>query len=110
MVMVGHSERLATPLSRRQGRTMAAVIALLLALVIAAIVIASVGSQTQPSAHGCVNVVVPSSMGAAQQHQCGTAAREWCASLAGSSSVEARRVLPECRRAGIPTAGPAPKR
>lgn len=105
--MVGHSERLATPLSRRQGRTVAAVVGAIVALVVAAIVLASVGSGTQRSANGCVTAVVPSSMGAGEVHQCGVAARDMCAALVGSRTVEARIVLQECRRAGYPTAGPA---
>src|SRR5258708_25690883 len=101
MVMVGHSARLATPLSRRQTRTMAAVLACVLALVAGAIVFASVGSDQAGSAHGCVNVTVPSTMGAGQMHQCGPAAREWCDSLVGKRDPMARLVLPECRRAGL---------
>jgi hypothetical protein len=109
MVMIGHSERLATPLSRRQRRTMALVLGGVLALVIAAIVIATVSSDAQRSANGCVYAVVASSMGAGQLHKCGAPAREWCASLVGGRDAQARIVLPECRRAGYPTSGPAPK-
>src|SRR5947209_19847841 len=105
MVMVGHSERLATPLSRRQSRTMAFVIAALIVLVAAAIAIASLSGSETRSARGCVDVVVPSTMGAGQLHQCGAAARQWCASLAGQTTPEARLVLPACRRAGFTTAG-----
>jgi hypothetical protein len=104
MVMIGHSARLATPLSRRQTRTMAAVLGCVLALVVAAIVFASVGSDRASSARGCVNVVVPSTMGAAQMHQCGVAARQWCDSLVGKRDPMARLVLPECRRAGLASA------
>jgi hypothetical protein len=104
MVMVGHAERLRTPLTRRAKRTMATVVGVVLALIVTAVVIATVSSDTPKSANGCVNVIVPSSMGAAQLHRCGAGAREWCASLVGSSSAEARIVLPECRRAGYGTA------
>jgi hypothetical protein len=107
MVMVGHSARLATPLSRRQSRTMAAVLACVLALVVGAIVFASVSSDQPTSGHGCINVIVPSSMGAGQLHQCGAGAREWCDSLVGRRDAEARLILPECRRAGLAGARPA---
>jgi hypothetical protein len=100
MVMVGHSARLATPLSRRQTRLMTAVLGSVLALVVGAIVFASLNSSQARSGHGCVNLIVSSTMGAGQWHRCGTAARQWCASLVGKTSVEARLVLPECRRAG----------
>jgi hypothetical protein len=109
MVMIGHSARLATPLSRRQTRTMAAIIGGLLAVIVAVIVFASVSSDQAHSGHGCINVIVPSSMGAGQLHQCGPAAREWCDSLVGKHNVEARLVLPECRRAGLAsTRAPSP--
>jgi hypothetical protein len=104
MVMIGHSARLATPLSRRQTRTMAAVVGAVLALVAGAVVFASVSSDQARSGHGCINLIVPSSMGAAQLHQCGTAARQWCDSLVGRRDAEARLVLPECRRAGLASA------
>ena len=107
MVMIGHSERLATPLSRRATRTMAAIVGCLLALVVGVIVFASVSSDQPTSAHGCINVIVPSSMGAGQLHQCGAGARQWCDSLAGKRDVEARLVLPECRRAGLAGARPS---
>jgi hypothetical protein len=101
MVMIGHSARLATPLSRRQTRTMAAIVGCALALVAGAIVFASVSSDQARSAHGCINLTVPSSMGAGLLHQCGAAARQWCDSLVGRRDFEARLVLPECRRAGL---------
>jgi hypothetical protein len=106
MVMIGHSARLATPLSRRQTRTMAAVVGAVLALVVGVIVFASVNSDQASSGHGCINLIVPSSMGAAQLHQCGAGARQWCDSLVGKRTVEARLVLPECRRAGLASARP----
>lgn len=109
MVMVGHSERLATPLTRRQSRTMAVVIGIVLALIVAAVTFATV-SPGQHSAPGCVDVIVPSSMGAGQLHRCGADARQWCQSLVGSREQIARLALPDCRRAGYTTAGPAPKR
>jgi hypothetical protein len=104
MVMIGHSARLATPLSRRQTRTMAAIVGGMVALIVAVIVFASVSSDQARSGHGCINVIVPSSMGAGQLHQCGTAARQWCDSLVGKRDPEARLVLPECRRAGLASA------
>jgi hypothetical protein len=106
MVMIGHSARLATPLSRRQSRTMAAVLACVFALVAGAIVFASVSSDQASSAHGCINVIVPSTMGAGQLHQCGVGARELCDSLVGKRDPMARLVLPECRRAGLASARP----
>lgn len=87
---------------------MAAVIGIVLALIVAAVTFATVSPGR--SAPGCVDVIVPSSMGAAQLHRCGADARQWCESLVGSSQPIARLALPDCRRAGYATAGPAPKR
>jgi hypothetical protein len=107
MVMVGHSARLATPLSRAQTRVMAAVLGGVLALVIGAIVFASLSSSQQHSARGCVDVIVPSTMGAGQLHQCGASAREWCGSLVGKTNAMARAALPACRRAGLASTRPS---
>lgn len=106
MVMERHADRLAQPMSRRQSWILAGVLGVLGLAIVIAILVATVGSDGA-SRNGCVNVIVPSSLGAGQEHQCGAAARRWCAELSGASTAEARLVLPECRRAGIRVAVPA---
>lgn len=98
-MMEGHAARLAKPLSRRQTRTIWAVLAAVAVLLVGSILYLSLGSDRSRGA-GCIDVIVPSSMGAAQLHQCGTAARSWCESLAGRSDAQAAQLLPACRRAG----------
>jgi hypothetical protein len=59
------------------------------------------------SSAGCVNVTVPSSMGGATLHYCGSAARSFCQSAFTSGLPEQVAVLarPQCRLAGLAPAG-----
>jgi hypothetical protein len=89
-------------MSRRQSRALLAVLACLAAALVAAIVIASVGpDRAGTSRNGCVEVVVPSTMGGGLLHQCGRGAVEWCASVQGQRDRIAMLVQPQCRIAGI---------
>jgi hypothetical protein len=98
MVMVGHSQRLAQPLTRGQQR----VIALVLAAVIAAATWAVIGPSSAPvSRNGCVSVVIPGSMGGGLLHYCGAAARAWCQGEFARTDVLARLAQPQCRNAGL---------
>ena len=72
------------------------------------IVVASVSAwaATSPgsydrSAHGCVNVVEPSSTGGAILHQCGAAARALCRSAFQHTSRLDLLTRPQCRLAGL---------
>ena len=98
MVMVGHSRRLAQPLTRGQQRA----IALVLAAILAATAWAVIRPSSAPvSRNGCVSVVVPGSMGGGLLHHCGTAARAWCQAEFARSDVLARLGQPQCRNAGL---------
>lgn len=98
MVMVGHAQRLAQPLTRRQRRA----IALTAAIIAGAILWAVLRSGGAPaSARGCVNVIVASSTGAATVHACGAAARTWCASEAAVGAPLRAQALTQCRLAGL---------
>jgi hypothetical protein len=54
-----------------------------------------------PSRDGCVNVLVPSTMGGGVIHRCGDEALAWCRAEYAADDRMARLVQPECRRAGI---------
>jgi hypothetical protein len=53
------------------------------------------------SAHGCVNVVEPSSTGGAILHECGAAARALCRSAFQHTSRLDLLTRPQCRLAGL---------
>ena len=98
MVMVGHSQRLAQPLTRGQQR----VIAVLVAVVLAAATWAVLRPSSAPvSRNGCVSVVVASSTGGGLLHNCGAAARAWCQTEFARTDALARLIQPQCRRAGL---------
>jgi hypothetical protein len=98
MVMVGHSQRLAQPLTRGQQRVIAVVVAVLLAAATWAVVRPG-GAPV--SRNGCVSVVVASSTGGGLLHNCGAAARAWCQTEFARTDALARLIQPQCRRAGL---------
>ena len=98
MVMVGHAQRLAQPLTRRQRR----LIALTLVLIAGLSALAILRSSGAPaSRNGCVNVVVASATGGGLLSHCGASARAWCASEYTKTDALARRVQEQCRLAGV---------
>ncbi len=101
MVMVGHSKRLAEPLSRRQKRWMAASLAVLVLAVVGAAAFSVAGGDTSDtSQHGCVNLIVASSLGGARLHYCGGAARTFCRSAQEHSDAISLQARPQCVLAG----------
>jgi hypothetical protein len=103
MVMVGHAQRLAAPLTRWQRRMLAVAGAIVLALGLWALL----GGRDAPaSSHGCVNVVVASSTGAGMLHECGGSARSLCRSQATADGVFAATVRTQCRLAGLQSRRP----
>jgi hypothetical protein len=106
MVMVGHSKRLAEPLSPRQKRRLAISLVVVLLAVIGAAVYASVGNGSFGASHdGCVNLTVPSTLGAQIFHECGSAARAWCEQSEVQDDALSRLARPQCVLAGY---APAP--
>jgi hypothetical protein len=98
MVLVGHAQRISQPLTRLQRRLVAAVVI----IVVAASAWAITQAASAPaSSHGCVNVVVPGSMGGGVLTHCGAAARRWCASEYRQSDSLARLAATQCRLAGL---------
>jgi hypothetical protein len=105
MVMVGHSKRLAEPLTRRQSRALLAVAVSFVLALVGVILYASLhGDSYGDARHGCISIVVASSTGGALLHECGSAARELCRAEDGLNDAFARLVQPHCRRAGYPPA------
>jgi hypothetical protein len=101
MVMFEQSRRLSEPL--RWGRREKTIVALLLSCVaIAAIALVAFGlSSGSPTKGDCVQVTFASTLGAAQVKDCGSRARELCASGGEFRSAEAE-LKAACRRAGFP--------
>jgi hypothetical protein len=59
------------------------------------------------SAHGCVNVTVPSSTGGATLHYCGAAARSFCRASFRTRDQISLRARPQCVLAGLGPGGPS---
>jgi hypothetical protein len=106
MVLVGHAQRLSQPLTRMQRRLVAAVVI----IVVGASAWAITQAASAPaSRNGCVNLVVPGSMGGGVLSHCGAAARSWCASEYRQSDPLALLAAVQCRLAGIARAGGGPR-
>jgi hypothetical protein len=103
MPLEGQWQRQNTPLrsgSPRERRTLVA-IAVVLAIGLAVILYFTVFESTTAKA-GCVDVTVPSTMGAGNIHSCGRAAQRLCDSQYGRSERDpfARAAHRSCRKAG----------
>jgi hypothetical protein len=95
MPVEGQFERANTPLSRRDKRLLGAL------AVVAAAGVAAVGiafaTHSSSSGAGCVTVDVPSTMGGARLHNCGSAAHRFCRTQ-GPRDV---RIAAACRKQGF---------
>jgi hypothetical protein len=103
MVLVGHSQRLAEPLTRRQRRGLLGCgLGVLVATVVVIVVLATSHKGIAPvSGHGCVSVLVAGSTGGTLLYECGATARAWCRTEYARRDRLALAVQPQCRRAGI---------
>jgi hypothetical protein len=103
MVLVGHSQRLAEPLTRRQRRGMlyCGLGVLVASIAVVAILVTSNKSLAPASGHGCVSVQVAGATGGVVLHECGTTARSWCRTEYARHDRLALAVQPQCRLAGI---------
>jgi hypothetical protein len=103
----GHAETVRLrPLSTRERRLIAGVLAVVAALLAGLVISLSTGGKS--SAHGCIYATIPAATGAEQIDRCGSAARSICGSTAtpGAFAPEAARAIAvECRKAGLPTPG-----
>jgi len=105
--MQGHNRRLSEPLTRRQKRIMAATLGVIALAIAVAILVASLGGGSSQTSHdGCVTLTIPSTLGGATLHQCGAAAREFCAQEYAKDDALAGIARPQCALAGYrPPAG-----
>jgi hypothetical protein len=103
MVLVGHAQRISKPLTRLQRWLVGGVLVVIAGVSAWAITQAA---SAPTSSNGCINLVVPGSMGGGIVSHCGAAARSWCASEYRQSDRVAALAVAQCRRAGIgPKAG-----
>jgi hypothetical protein len=89
--------------SAREKWILGTVLAGVAVLVVAVVI--SIGSSGHRTGNGCVDVTFPIAIGGQELYECGTNARELCASAgssAGLSAVEDRAVAVQCRKAGLP--------
>jgi hypothetical protein len=105
MPLEGQWARQHTPikaLPQRTRRTLA-IVAAILALA-AAVTLAVTIAHSDASAPGCIDVNMPSTMGAGMIHACGDQAERTCRSQLGRSDSDpsARATHAACRRAGLP--------
>jgi hypothetical protein len=77
------------------------VVAALIAAGATAWVMSAHSSTYDRSGDGCVNVTIPSTMGGALEHACGTAALDWCRAGYARHDTHAEAVQAQCRIAGI---------
>jgi len=94
------------PLTPRERRLIAGVLALVAALVVGLVISFSSGNKS--SAHGCIYLTIPAATGAEQIDSCGAQARSICTSTAKPGAfapAAARSIAAECRKAGVPTPG-----
>ena len=100
----GHAESVTgmRRLTVRERRLVRGVLGAVAVLAVGVVVALATASRT--SAHGCLHLTIPGPVGAEEIDQCGTTARETCASVAqaGGFSAEARsEVAAACRRARL---------
>ncbi len=99
--MVGQHKRLAEPMSRRQKRGLAISLAVLLLAVVGATAFAIASHDSfGTSGNGCVSLTVASSLGGAELHQCGRAARALCEAAQTANDPVSRELRPQCVLAG----------
>ena len=78
----------------------AVTVVLLIAAAVALFAMLRGGSSE--AAPGCIRLTVPSTMGGATVHACGSAAARWCRSAESRQATIARDARAQCRRAGYP--------
>jgi hypothetical protein len=105
MPLQGQWERQHTPiraLPRRTRRTLAIVAAIL--AVATAVTLGFALAHSDAAGAGCIDVTVPSTMGAGVMHACGDQAKRTCTQQLNRSETDpfARAAHAACRRAGYP--------
>lgn len=92
----------AEPVTGRDKRRIAIVIAVLVAVLAGVGIWAAIRPGSYgASKNGCITVTLPSTTGGALLHQCGAPARATCRHAFASSSRVAALTRPQCRLAGL---------
>ena len=100
MIMIGQSKRLSEPLRWGQREKSAVAVVTVCVLIAAAGLGAYALTSGSPARGDCVDVTFASTLGGARLHDCGSRARDVCASGAFPGIERELRVA--CRRAGFP--------
>jgi hypothetical protein len=96
----GHAQQVRAPLRARWMQVLGA--AVTLAVVIVAVI--AITTKGHSSGNGCVDVVIPYSVGGQELYQCGAKARALCAGVDtanGFSGTAGQAVAAQCRKAGV---------
>jgi hypothetical protein len=104
MVMMDQSKRLSEPLRWTPGGRLAVIAAatILAVCVIGAGVYGAVHGFSHHRQAGCVDVIVPSTLGGADVHACGGKARTLCSAPAGAGLTGNDTLREQCRQEGYP--------
>jgi hypothetical protein len=102
MVMMDQSRRLSEPLKwTRAGKlSMIAVSVLLAVCVIGAGTYGLVHGFSKKQTPGCIDVIVPSTLGGADVHACGSKAKQLCGAPGGAGLAGNDSLRSQCRREG----------
>jgi hypothetical protein len=100
----GHGQRLAAPhrFTSRERWILGGVLTAAAALVVAVVIALASGGHS--TGGGCIDVQLPSSVGAQEFYRCGAAARSLCDAVdtpQGLSGRAGAAVAAECRKAGL---------
>ena len=72
--------------------------------ILAIVLVISIGTAGKRSVHGCIYATIAGDVGAQEVYQCGSQARETCATVRSSGAFTpqaASTVANECRKAGL---------
>ena len=101
----GHGQAISRrrPLARREKWMLGGVLASVVVVVI--VLSISFGTAGKSSAHGCIYATIAGDVGAQEVYQCGSQARETCATVRSPGAFApqaASTIASECRKAGLP--------
>jgi hypothetical protein len=96
----GHAQQVRAPLRARWMQVLGAVVT----LAVVAVAVIAITTKGHSSGNGCVDVVIPYSVGGQELYQCGAKARALCAGVDtpnGFSGTAGQAVAGQCRKAGL---------